>query len=216
MKKIKLTRIIAFLALSLSIASTAMGTTTPITLGDTTDFHVQLAQFNDPNSFLKSVELTIEGTYNRTLTVENNEDHAIATGTWSINPYSISIVSPANATIENDSDYDFIGFKVKPDKTALLTVNDTFTNVFTFTDPAILSFFTGIGMIDLTFTGTCNDIITVNGDKDATPSLQSAFKEMKFSHQYNYTPAPLPSALIFLISGLAAVVGFKRFKAARA
>lgn len=85
-----------------------------------------------------------------------------------------------------------------------LNVNQTFTFAGSDLNP-----FTGPGFIDFFFGS--DSIDTIIGPTSVSTAVQSIFTG-SIKATYSYTAAPLPSALIFLLSGLAGITGYRKFR----
>lgn len=173
---------------------------------------MDVAQFNPELGILTSATLTITGAYsseltgvvsgNKTVIWNKNSGIVIQSSMYSIENTPAVVYSQATP-YDVKSSYSITGPELTLDKE------------YSYSTAASLEPFIGNGALYFFLMAYSVDMVSMNGQPSSSPySIRNAI-DAKVKVIYSYTPAPLPSALIFLISGLAAVVGFKRFKAAR-
>jgi len=213
--KKKLTLIIlAGAAFGLSTVSTMAATITADVVLNATSSDVsipfqkaQLAQFDSSLGTLTGVTLTLSGNYSSTLTATNTSSWFPAGAAWTIRPYSMEIKNSSLSVSARDAVAEFIwlwGDETESVQAPVLGVDKTYAF-----SGSNLSVFTGPGFVDFYFGSASKD--NFYGPWYVTTAVQSTFNGL-IKASYSYTPAPLPSALIFLISGLLGMAGFKKFR----
>jgi hypothetical protein len=218
MKKIKAVLSIFLLCfVTISAASAATITqelsksTTISDTGTATDVLMQLAQFNPNLGTLTGAVLTLEGSYKSTFTATAYDNVPYANAVWIKLNNNISITSDL-LNVENKDDFYGNYSPVKPGDTVTLST-DLLLPVTTKTYSNELAPFIGNGNIILQLNAS-------SSDHDFSQNIKNTIITNKYSGtasvKYSYTPVPLPSAIIFLISGLVAVIGSRKLSSRQA